>query len=83
MQKRIKITLWLLAVFLVSVITHNILLRILKKEDAVFFFIALISAIGFGIFIVYDMIIFMEELLGLKKGEVQMAGKSPVIKKKK
>lgn len=82
MQKRIKITIWLLGIFLVSVIAHNIILRVLKREDAVFFFIALISAIGSGVFVVYNMIIFMEELLGLKKGEVQLAGKS-IIKKKK
>jgi hypothetical protein len=83
MQKRIKLTIWLLGIFLPAVIIHNILLSYFKRDDAVFFFIALVSAVGFGIALVYNMIIFMEELLGLKKGEVQLAGKSPVIKKKK
>lgn len=82
MQKRLKLVIWLLGIFLPAVIIHNVLLSYFKKDDAVFFFIALVSAIGFGISAVYNVIIFMEELLGLKKGEVQLAGKSPVKKKK-
>ncbi len=79
MQKRLKLTIWLLGIFLPAVIIH---IYYFKRDDTVFFFIALVSAIGFGISAVYNVIIFMEELLGLKKGEIQLAGKSPIKKKK-
>ncbi len=80
MQKRLKLAIWLLGIFLPAVIIH---IYYFKRDDTIFFFIALVSAIGFGISAVYNVIIFMEELLGLKKGEIKLTGKSPAIKKKK
>jgi len=79
MQKRLKLAIWFLGIFLPAVIIH---IYYFKRDDTVFFFIALVSAIGFGISAVYNAIIFMEELLGLKKGEIKLTGKLPIKKKK-
>lgn len=57
MEKQTKITYWTLAIAIFSAILHNLIFALTGIEEAVFFFLTLIAALGFAISVVYNIIL--------------------------
>lgn len=84
MKKRIKIALWLLGLFVLFVMLHNVFYAIFKFEDPVFFFLSVIFAILFVGAVFCDIFIYIERLMELRtKFKTNLKSRLKKIKRKR
>ena len=63
MEKSIKIPLYLFGAFVLFAILHNAMYGLFGIEEPVFFFLALLSALGFAVSLIYALIVFITKLV--------------------
>ncbi|MDP7180069.1 MAG: hypothetical protein QF824_02280 [Candidatus Woesearchaeota archaeon] len=76
MKRRIKILIFLPLAFIVFAILHNLVDALFGVEEAIFFILSLLSALGFIISIIYNIIILIKNVSRKTKTRTKKTSKS-------